>query len=158
MDIYTYIKKDHRKVAGLMDQVVASRDPSERRTLFATIRDELLLHLSSEEQTFYKAIEDASRAQAVEEQMDHAHEEHDEVREYLRKLERLDVNEEAWIETFGEFKHAVAHHVEEEEGQVWKKARKYLSDDRAVELAREMDAVKKQEKKEMASRVMETAH
>ncbi len=158
MDIYSYLKKDHRLVAGLMDQVVASQDPAERQTLFQQIKLQLTLHADTEEKTFYKAVEDATRAKPVEEQMEHAHEEHDEIREYLQKLGELDVNDEAWIETFGEFKHAVAHHVEEEENQVFEKARKYLSDEDAVALAKEMDALKKQEKKDMASQAMETAH
>ncbi len=149
MDIYGYIKKDHQKVASLMDQVVASSDPDERARLFTTIRSELILHLDSEQVTFYKAIEDATRAKAVEEQMEHAEKEHDEVRRYLDKLAGLDVHEEAWIETFGEFKHAVAHHVEEEEGDVWEKAKKYLSHDEAVQLAKDMDAAKKREAENM---------
>lgn len=146
MDIYSYIRKDHEKVAGLMQQVVDSRDPAERQTLFETIRTELILHLGSEEQTFYKAIEDATRAQAVEEQMEHAEHEHDEVRQYLDKLSTLSVDDELWIETFGEFKHAVSHHVEEEEGDVWKKAKKYLSSHEATKLAKEMDAAKQEMK------------
>ncbi|MEI9903759.1 MAG: hemerythrin domain-containing protein [Asticcacaulis sp.] len=150
MDIYSYIRKDHRKVAGLMDEVVASKDPSERQSLFATIRQELILHLGSEEKTFYKAIENATRAKPVEEQMQHAEHEHDEVRDYLKKLEGLDVRDEAWIETFGEFKHAVAHHVEEEEGDVWEKAKTYLSHDDALALAKAMDAAKKQEMQKLA--------
>ena len=144
MDIYSYIKKDHEKVADLMQQVIDSRDPNERKALFDTIRIELILHLGSEEQTFYRAIEKASRAEAVEEQMDHAHHEHDEVRDYLVKLAGLRVDNEIWIETFGEFKHAVSHHVAEEEGDVWAKARKFLSSHDAAKLAHEMDAVKQE--------------
>ncbi len=150
MDIYSYLKKDHRLVAGLMDQVVASSDPTERQSLFEQIKTELTLHADTEEKTFYKAIEEATRAKPVEEKMEHAHHEHDEIREYLAKLSGLDVKEEAWIETFGEFKHSVAHHVEEEEEDIFEKAKKYLSNDEANALAKEMDALKKQEKAQTA--------
>lgn len=151
MDIYNYLKKDHRKVADLMEQVLASQAPSERQTLFETIKLELTLHADTEEQTFYKAIEDATRAKPVEEKMEHAHHEHDEIREYMQKLTETSVNEEAWIETFGEFKHSVTHHVEEEEEDIFEKAKKYISDDEAVALAKEMDSLKKKEKKEMGA-------
>jgi hemerythrin superfamily protein len=144
MDIYSYIKKDHLKVAGLMEDVIKSSNPTERLHLFAQIKTDLLLHLTAEEQTFYKAIEGATRAQAVEEQMAHAEHEHDEVRQYIEKISDLSPNQERWIETFGEFKHAVSHHVEEEEGDVWKKAKKYLSHEQAVQLAKDMAAVKKE--------------
>ena len=152
MDIYSYLKKDHRLVADLMDQVVASQDPNERQTLFTQIKTELTLHADTEEQTFYKAIEDATKAKLVEHEMEHAHMEHEEVREYLEKLSAMPVSDEAWIETFGEFKHAVAHHVEEEEGDVFESAKKYLSDSEAKDLAKEMDALKKQAKAQASSR------
>lgn len=157
MDIYSYLKKDHRLVAGLMDQVVASRDAGERQALFEQIKQELTLHADTEEKTFYKAIEKASRAQPVQEQMEEAHHEHDQIREYLQKLTTLDVGEEAWIETFGEFKHAVSHHVEEEEERVFEKAKKYLGDEEAKMLAKQMDALKKQEKQEMARQMEASA-
>lgn len=148
MDIYTYLKKDHRKVADLMEQVIAN--PDQREELFAEIKYELMLHADTEEVTFYKALETAARTQAVGEKMEHAEEEHDEVRMYLEKLSTLPIDSEDWIEQFGEFKHAVTHHVEEEEGEIFEKAKKYLSDKKAKDLAAEMEALK--QKKGSASK------
>lgn len=143
MDIYQYIEKDHRAVADLMQQVVDDRDPQRRKRLLDKIRTELLLHLDSEEVTFYRAIERVAQSRpAVHEQMGHAEDEHQEVREYLMQLAALDVGDDAWIETFGEMKHAVSHHVEEEETQVWKKARALFDEDQAHQLAKDMAAVK----------------
>lgn len=147
MDIYNYLKKDHRLVADLMEQVVASQEPTEREALFAQIKSELTLHADTEEQTFYKAIEEASKAKLVTHEMEHAHHEHDEVRQYLESLSTTAVSDPTWIEIFGEFKHAVSHHVEEEEGDVFESAKKYLSDNQAKDLAKEMDSLKKQAKK-----------
>ncbi|MFT4077558.1 MAG: hypothetical protein QM647_18675 [Asticcacaulis sp.] len=65
MDIYKYLKKDHDKVADLMEQVIVTKDLSERQTLFETIKMELSLHADTEEKTFYKAIDDATRSKAV---------------------------------------------------------------------------------------------
>lgn len=144
MDIYNYLKKDHQKVADLMEQVIASKDPAERQSLFETIKMELTLHADTEEQTFYKAIEDATRSKQVEEKIEHANHEHDEIREYIEKLSTTPVTDELWLETFGEFKHSVTHHVEEEEGEIFEKAKKYLSSQEAKDLAKEMDALKKQ--------------
>ncbi len=149
MDIYNYLKKDHQKVADLMEQVIASKDPAERQSLFETIKLELTLHADTEEQTFYKAIEDATRSKQVEEKIEHANHEHDEIREYLEKLSTTPVTDELWLETFGEFKHSVTHHVEEEEGEIFEKAKKYLSSQEAKDLAKEMDALKKQAQSEI---------
>jgi hemerythrin superfamily protein len=149
MDIYNYLKKDHQKVADLMEQVIASKDPAERQSLFETIKTELTLHAETEEQTFYKAIEDATRSKQVEEKIEHANHEHDEIREYLEKLSTTPVQDELWLETFGEFKHSVTHHVEEEEGEIFEKAKKYLSSQEAKDLAKEMDGLKKQAQAEI---------
>lgn len=148
MDIYNYLKKDHRLVADLMEKVIASQDSAERQTLFEQIKIELTLHADTEEQTFYKAIEDATRSKNVEKEMGHAHHEHDEIRDYLDKLSTTPVADEAWIETFGEFKHSVTHHVEEEEGDIFEEAKKYIDSAEATKLAKEMDALKKKAKVE----------
>lgn len=142
MDIYNYLKKDHRKVADLMEQVVAASDPAQREELFIQIKQELTLHADTEEVTFYKAIDDATRSSNVHEKMEHANEEHDEVREYLDRLSGMQAEDEQWLEVFGELKHAVTHHVEEEENEIFEKAKKYLTDKEAKELALQMDALK----------------
>ncbi len=142
MDIYNYLKKDHRLVADMMDQLLATQNVSQRESLFAKIKQELTLHADSEEATFYKAIDDATRSKQVEEKLEHADEEHDEIRDYLKKLSSLPIDSEKWMEQFGEFKHSVTHHVDEEEGEIFEKAKKYLSDSQAKELAVEMDALK----------------
>src|ERR1700722_13274886 len=135
MDIYEYLHKDHEKVAALMEKVIVTEDTSQREALFKEIKQELTLHADTEEKTFYKAVEDATRSENVEEKMEHAHHEHDEIREFLETLSDMSVDEEGWIEQFGEFKHSVTHHVEEEEDDIFKKAKKYLSEKQAKDLA-----------------------
>lgn len=149
MDIYTYLKKDHKLVADLMEKVIASKDASKREALFAQIKEELTLHADTEEATFYTAVDKATRSQNVHEKMEHADEEHDEIRDYIEKLSTLSAEDEKWIEQFGEFKHAVTHHVEEEEGDIFEKAKKYLSKEEATRLAKEMDELKQKQKQKM---------
>ena len=144
MDIYNYLKKDHRKVADLMEQVVAMESPSERQQLFQQIKVELTLHADAEEKTFYQAVEKATKAQLPRHEMKHAHGEHDEMREYLQRLSATPAGDESWIELFGEFKHCVTHHVEEEEQDVFEQAKTYLKADQAKQLAKDMDALKMQ--------------
>jgi hemerythrin superfamily protein len=151
MNIYQYLKKDHQKVADLMEQVVSASDAAKRETLFEQIKNELTLHADAEEVTFYKALDDATQSKKVEEKVEHAHEEHDEVREYLEKLESLNAKDSEWLVTFGEFKHAVTHHVEEEEEEIFEKAKQYLSKKQETDLAKEMDALKQERMKELAS-------
>jgi hemerythrin superfamily protein len=151
MDIYAYLQKDHRLVSQLMEKLLETEDNKRRETIFDQIKQELTLHADTEEVTFYKAVEEATRNKNVQEQMEHANLEHTEIREYLETLDSSPVGTEEWMKQFREFKHAVIHHVEEEEGKIFEKARKYLSKDEAVTLARNMEALKQKQKKGLAA-------
>jgi hemerythrin superfamily protein len=139
MDIYTYLKKDHRKVSDLMEQVLDTNSPSRRESIFDRIYDELLLHAETEQATFYAALEDEEE---VEENIEDAEEEHAEMKDYMKKLSSMSAEEEEWIEIFGEFKHAVEHHVKDEEGRIFDKAKQILSSSEAKELAEDMARLK----------------
>ena len=143
MDIYSYLKKDHDKVNKLMKQITEARAAEERQELFDTMSSELLLHASTEEQTFYRALEERGGKQ-LQEKADHAEQEHDEIESLIQQLRKSNPEESAWLINFGVLKHAVEHHVEEEEGEIFDKARKILSEHQAERLAEEMDALKQQ--------------
>ena len=143
MDIYNYLKEDHQKVSDLMDKVLAARSATRREELFEEIKKELTLHSETEQATFYAALEGQ---EPTEERIEDAEEEHDEITQYLEKLSTMKADSPKWMECFGEFKHAVSHHVkeEEEEERIFEKAKKVLSKQDAQNLAREMDALKKE--------------
>ncbi|MGZ3298229.1 MAG: hemerythrin domain-containing protein [Asticcacaulis sp.] len=158
MDIYTYIKRDHMRVTELMQQLLDIRLAAFHRRLFDQIKSELLLHTEAEERTFYKAIEAASRHQALPDEtlsdpMVHAHNEHEDIRRLLDELTEMSENNEMWMVKFGELKHAVTHHVEEEETEVWKKARLLLMPAQEQMLARDMD----REKQKLRAEIMTPA-
>ena len=143
MDIYSYLKKDHKKVAKLMEELLATDNIKERMVLFDNIKHDLLLHAKTEQDTFYKALEDKKITKEI---IEEAEKEHKEMEKYLKKLSDLEFSSEEWIEQFGEFKHSVTHHVEEEEKMIFDKAEKVLSSEVAEELAEKMDDFKKMPK------------
>jgi hemerythrin superfamily protein len=145
MDIYAYLKKDHRLVKGLMEELLGTKDAKKRDTLFHKIKDELEIHSETEEKTFYAALKKKGGKQ-VQEKEEHAEEEHDEIRHFLAEVEKYEANSAPWLVAFGELKHVVEHHVEEEEGEIFEKAKKLLSDTQAKQLAEDMDAMKQRKK------------
>ncbi|MCE3255772.1 MAG: Hemerythrin cation binding domain protein [Rickettsiaceae bacterium] len=140
MDIYSYLKKDHKKVKELLEDILSAKSTKERKVLFDEMKYELLLHAKTEEDSFYKELENKKPAA---ERVEEAEEEHKEIEQYLKKLSELEFDSREWVEQFGEFKHNVTHHVKEEEEAVFDKAKKVLSDKKAKELAVEMDELKK---------------
>ena len=144
MDIYSYIQRDHRKVAELMDDLLAINLAAVQLNIFDRINTELELHAASEEQTFYAALEEASRQASVEHRVVHAKADHDEIRGLLLWLKTESISSPMWLEKFGELKHAVEHHVKEEEGEIFGKARNLLTQAQANQLARDMGRIKRQ--------------
>ena len=144
MDIYAYIVRDHRKLAGLMDDLLSIRLPAVRQTLFDQIQTELSAHSDSEERTFYAALEHATQTQEMNDKLEHSEHEHHEIKSLLHVLSRLSVSSEEWMEKFGELKFAVEHHVAKEEGEIFPRAKEVISPLDAHRLALQMDALKQQ--------------
>jgi hemerythrin superfamily protein len=144
MDIYNYLKKDHRMVAKMFDQVMKSKSTAECKKLMKEIESELSLHAETEEKTFYTALR--GKNAELSDKMQHAKKEHDEIRSYISKIERVKHGSPEWYECLGEFKHSVTHHVDEEEDEIFDMAKKVLSKSEAVALAERMDALKQKKK------------
>ncbi len=141
MNIYNYLKKDHQTVADLFDKILSSKSLDKRKTLFQEVANELLVHAETENATFYEALKGYEETAEL---IEHAEKEHTEVKSYIEKIGGLSLESEKWLEQFGEFKHSVTHHVQEEEGDIFEKAKKVLSSAQANQLASDMDDLKKE--------------
>lgn len=139
MNIYNYLKKDHRTVADLFDKILSTKSSNKRQLLFQEVANELLMHAETENATFYSALKGHEETAEI---IEHAQKEHAEVKKYITKINGLSPESETWLEQFGEFKHSVTHHVEEEENDIFEKAKKVLSSEQANQLAKDMDALK----------------
>lgn len=146
MDIYEYLKKDHRKVGDLLERTGAASSNDERMRLFKEIYNDVLLHAETEEATFYRALTEKGDKH-IQEKEEHAEEEHAEIRKHLKECDSKECGSKSWMLSFGELKHAIEHHVEEEEGEIFKKARNIISEKEAEKLAQEMDDLKQRRSK-----------
>ncbi len=149
MDIYAYIRKDHRKVADLMANLLTINLPYVRQQIFNDIKTELTLHAEAEEATFYTAIVELSQSDNLTIRIDHSEREHNEIRDLLQVLTDTPVSSEFWMEKLGELKHAVEHHVREEEDEIFPRAQAIISPGTARELARDMAQLKARMREEM---------
>lgn len=141
MSIYTYLKQDHQKVEKLFEKILSTRSITKRNAFFEEVKNELLLHAKAESSTFYNALRDHKETAEIAEKADL---EHAEVEAYLKKIRRLSVESERWMEQFGELKHSVMAHVAEEETIIFEKAKKILTKAQEKQLAEEMDKTKKE--------------
>ena len=144
MNAFELLKKDHEKVSGIFEKLEPTTEEASqmRQELFAQLKQELDVHARIEETIFYPVLKQAAETRELTLE---ALEEHQEVKELLAELAALPVNDENWGETLTELKESVEHHVEEEEGEMFIKAREILSQEQIEELGQRMAAAKKQQ-------------
>jgi iron-sulfur cluster repair protein YtfE (RIC family) len=150
MNAFNLLKNDHEKVARILASIeeTTERAVKGREELFTRLKEELDLHAMIEEEIFYPALEDAEETRDVTLE---AYEEHRLVKQLLAELEAEPKDTEEWTAKFTVLKENVEHHVEEEEGQLFKKARRVLSEDEIESLGNRLQEAKKQNRAAVAS-------
>jgi hemerythrin superfamily protein len=150
MNVFKLLKADHKKVAGILEKIDATteRGVKTREELFTQLKTELDVHAHIEETMFYPELEKADETHDITLE---AFEEHRLVKQLLGELEKMDKGDEQWTARFTVLKENVEHHVEEEEGEMFPKARKVLSEQQAETIGTRMETAKQQELKAAAS-------
>ncbi|MFV3409636.1 hemerythrin domain-containing protein [Bdellovibrio bacteriovorus] len=149
MQIYELLKKDHREVKKMFEQAQGALDDGnlfEAEKVFYKMRTELTAHSKSEEEVFYQPLKALARDEKSEELSWEGQEEHHVIALLLNELSRISVNEDAWKAKLTVLSELVDHHVEEEEGEIFKVAKKHFSDAEAEEIAEQMTALKERYK------------
>lgn len=134
-DIYQVLHDDHEEVAELFDEVDSTSDEqgARRLDLYQAIRRALVRHAAAEEEVFYPRLEqdDESHSPAID-----AISEHEEMRRLLDDIDGLPEPDAEWVGLMGELRDLFEKHVEEEEGDLFARARELFDDDEAREMAR----------------------
>jgi hypothetical protein len=143
MNALELLKADHDKVKKLLTEGDETTERAEktRTELFATIKRELTIHEEIEEKIFYPALRDHPKAKDI---VLEAYEEHNVVDMVMRELEQTDVTDETWAAKFTVMKENLEHHIEEEEGEMFKQARSVFEPSELTELGARMSAMKEQ--------------
>lgn len=150
MNAFALLKEDHRKVAGMLDEIeeTTERAIKGREELFTRLKQELDLHAMIEEDIFYPALEDTEEAREITLE---AYEEHRLVKQLLAELASEPKDTEEWTAKFSVLKENIEHHVEEEEGELFTKARQALSEDEIEMLGEQLQDAKQQNRSAAAS-------
>ena len=122
MDAITLLKTDHDRMRELLAKLESTteRGVKTRTELFAVIKGELTVHEVIEEEIFYPELKAHPKAKDI---VLEGYEEHHVVDLVMGELENLPVDDEAWGAKATVMKENVEHHMEEEEGEMFKAAR-----------------------------------
>ena len=127
MNAITLLTNDHKKMKSLLNQLESTteRGVKTRTQLFAEIKGELMVHEAIEEEIFYPALKSHPKAKDI---VLEGYQEHHVVDLLMGELEALSVDDESWGAKAVVMQENVEHHMEEEEGDMFKKARQVFDD------------------------------
>jgi hypothetical protein len=148
MDALRLLKDDHAKMRKLLTELESTteRGVKTRQELYSTIKGELIVHEIIEEEIFYPALKDHPKAKDI---VLEAYEEHHVVDTVMAELEETSVDDETWGAKAKVMKENVEHHMEEEEGEMFQKARQIFDRDELDELGTRMEERKTAAQQEM---------
>ena len=141
MEVYKLLHEDHLKVKSLFNELEDTTETAvrTREHLFANLKMELTLHARAEEKFFYPRLEPAATTHDLTLE---AIEEHKVVKSLLAQLDKEDKGSEEWAAKLTVLRENVEHHVKEEEEELFKKAKKVLSEEDSESIAEEIEAFK----------------
>ena len=143
MDAFNLLKTDHRKVEDLFSELESASGQAKMR-VFEQIKTELELHTHIEETIFYPALEEPKQTHELTLE---AYEEHDVVKKLLQQLSRAKSPTDEWEAQAKVLQENVEHHVEEEENELFKKAKAVLSEDDIETLGEQMESEKQRQQR-----------
>ena len=151
MNVLKILKKDHSTVQNLFGKFDrAGKTAYEKKgELFEKIRRELQLHSRAEEEIFYPALK-AMNGEGRR-LISAAVKEHKDMNDLLTQLSRLKPTDKNFDEKMETLIENVDHHVEEEEGEIFRFAEENFSEDQLEELGALIEERKKTLDQQMAA-------
>jgi hemerythrin superfamily protein len=143
-DAISLLKADHEKVRGLLSQLEKSTEKGvkKREELLSKIAEELTIHTTIEEEIFYPSYRDAVAKKEDRKLYQEAIEEHHVVDLVMPEIEETDPSSEVFSAKAKVLKEIVEHHAEEEEKEMFPRARKVMDAAELRELGERMEARK----------------
>lgn len=116
------LKADHKKVSGIFEQYEKAGDDDERKQeLVGMACAELTMHAQVEEELFYSALRDALEDEDL---IDEAEVEHGSIKDLVSALQSSGPEDRLYDANVKVLSEYVKHHVQEEEKEIFPKARK----------------------------------
>ena len=141
MDALQLLKDDHDALKKVMNDLESTteRGVKTREELFTKIKSELQVHETIEEEIFYPELKAHPKAKEI---VLEGYEEHNVVDMVMAEIDGLPYDDETWGPKFKVMKENIEHHIEEEEGEMFKQARQVFDEDELDDLGTRMETRK----------------
>ena len=127
-NIFEHIKREHREVESLLEQLSSAYD----RSTYDRLNQSLQAHMKAEEESLYPAMEGQES-----EMVQHAQEEHDQVRQLLQQLKQ----EGGAPSVLSQLTQTIQDHVQEEENEMFPRAQQMFDRSDIEQLSQKFDEV-----------------
>ena len=143
MDALKMLEDDHKTVKKILDDLESTteRGVKTRDELFTRFKKEMQVHEAIEEEILYPALKEHEKAKDIALE---GYEEHHVVDQIMTELDGLSYDDETWGAKLKVMKENIEHHIEEEEGEMFEKARQIFSKEELEKMGERMEARKKQ--------------
>ncbi len=128
-NVYELLKNDHDNIKGLLKEAIQNNDPSQ----FSKIQKEWESHMLGEEIYFYPAIRKEETFAVLE-----RYEEHELGKKLIYELDKLDKDDEHWMPKMGVLQEIIELHINEEESEIFPKAKKLISKEKEKQILRQI--------------------
>ena len=151
-NIYDAIKSDHDTHRKLLTSIKDSKIQA-RGSLWKRFYEDVKSHAAAEEETFYSKLisktwgQDAAR---------HSVHEHQQLDDLLEELNVMDKSSDLWMKTFDKLKHDYEHHMDEEENEVFTRAREVIDGAEVEGYGKRFRARKAEERKLVDEKVADS--
>lgn len=142
--IYDAIKKDHDNHRALLDKIANTEGASaERKQAWKTFYEDVKSHAAAEEETFYSKLISKTWGQDSARHSVHEHQQLDDI---MEELNEMDMSSSGWLTRFKTLKHDYEHHIDEEENEVFERAKEVIKDSEIEGYGQRFEARKKEER------------
>lgn len=142
MNAITLLKEDHVLLRKLLEtgEDTTERAVKTRPALLERITSELQAHEKIEEDIFYPALMEHPKAKDI---VLEGYQEHHVADILVKELHDMKVTDERWGAKFKVLKEGIEHHIEEEEGPMFKAARSVFEQVELQDLGEQMNLLKR---------------
>lgn len=143
MSIFDLLKQDHEKARYLFDKIekTGRKERGALQKLFSQIEEELSVHMEGEERFLYSRLEQHEEAR---EKVLESYEEHQVAKTLIGTFNSLAVDDERWGAKLSVLNEVVEHHMQVEEREVFKTARKVLDNRQIQEIGLQLQKHKRE--------------
>ncbi len=135
------LKQDHHRVKELLGKIGENGAIGSKGDLLDRVQKELDVHIEGEEKFFYPVLE---KSEDARDKILEAYEEHHVAKTVLGELDDMDEEDDRWKAKLKVFKEIVEHHIDEEEKEIFKLAKRALDKYQLEEISEQIQQQKTQ--------------